>query len=126
MTRSEHDAAVRGFLDAAAGGDLSVLVNALDREVVLVSDGGGYVTAALRPVLGADKVGRLLVGILARLPEANRLAPITVNGELGIGVFEGRRLSTAVSFTLDDGRITRLDLVRSPLKLPGRDATHEA
>lgn len=115
----EHDAAVRRFIAAAAGGDLGALVNALDPDVVLVSDGGGHVTAALRPVLGADKVGRLLAGLLAGLPEGLRIAPITLNGELGVGVFDGEQLSTAVAITLDGDRITRLDLVRSPLKLPG-------
>lgn len=120
VSRHEHDAAVRGFIAAAAGGDLGVLLQALDPEVVLTSDGGGHVSAALRPVLGAEKVGRLLVGVLTRLSPDQRVEPIRLNGELGVGIFDRDRLSTAVAFTFDGDRIVRLDLIRSPYKLPGR------
>lgn len=54
---------------------------------------------------------------------AEQISLDDVNGELAIGVFDGAQLSTAVSVTLDDDRVSRIDLVRSPLKLPSGAAT---
>jgi RNA polymerase sigma-70 factor (ECF subfamily) len=119
VSRGQHDAAVRSFISAAAGGDLSALIEALDPDVVLTSDGGGEVTAALRPVLGADKVGRLLVGLLNQLPPCAEIEPVVLNGELGIGIVDDTGLSSVVAFTFDGGLITRIDMIRSPRKLPG-------
>ena len=67
---AEHAAAVTRFLEAAIGGDLAALVGALDPDVVLTSDGGGQVSAARRPVHGADRVARLLLGLIGRIPPA--------------------------------------------------------
>ena len=112
VSRDQHDAAVRSFVAAAAGGDLSPLIAALDPDVVLTSGGGGEVTAALRPVLGADKVGRLLVGLLDQPPSCATFEAVAVNGELGIGVVDDTGLSSVVAFTFDGGRITRIDMIR--------------
>ena len=50
------------FLAACAGGDVEALLAALAPDVVLISDGGGKAKAARRPITGADKVARFLVG----------------------------------------------------------------
>jgi RNA polymerase sigma-70 factor (ECF subfamily) len=114
----EHHAAVTTFLRAAAGGDLSALLAALDPDVVLTSDGGGEVSAALRPVHGADRVGRLLLGVTAKIQPTERVQIITVNGSPGLGLFDRGNLTAVVSFTMSDGLITRVDFVRAPGKLP--------
>lgn len=41
-----------------------------------------------------------------------------LNRELGIGVVDDTGLSSVVAFTFDGARITRIDMVRSPRKLP--------
>ena len=51
------------FFAAVAGGDMEALLAALAPDVVLISDGGGKANAARRPITGADKVARFLVGI---------------------------------------------------------------
>jgi hypothetical protein len=60
---AEHDAAVTAFLRAAAGGNLSALLTALDPDMVLTSDGGGQVPAARRRVHGANRVARFVLGV---------------------------------------------------------------
>lgn len=57
---------VAAFQHAATTGDVAALVRLLHPAVTLRSDGGGRVRAALNPVLGADKVARFVVGVLAR------------------------------------------------------------
>jgi RNA polymerase sigma-70 factor (ECF subfamily) len=56
VAAAAHAAAVHRFLNAAAGGDIQTLVSALDPEVTLVSDGGGEVWAARRPIVGRSRL----------------------------------------------------------------------
>ena len=58
-------------------------------DVVLRSDGGGVVTAALHPVRGADKVARFVTGLLAKVDRyfpgvTFRFEEATVNGAPGV------------------------------------------
>lgn len=122
VSRAEHNRAVHRFLEAASGGDLSPLLRALDPNVVLTSDGGGLVNAALRPITGSAKVERFLLGILTnRLDADDTIRPITINGDLGVGAFNAQKITTAVSFTFEGDRIVRVDIVRSPDKLPAAE-----
>src|SRR6185437_3195522 len=66
-----HAEAVRAFLTAAAGGDLAELVAVLDPAVVLTSDGGGVVRAALNQIHGRDKAARFILGVLQRRPDVS-------------------------------------------------------
>ncbi|KXO99626.1 RNA polymerase sigma-70 factor [Tsukamurella pseudospumae] len=70
------------FLVAAATGDVQGLMDVLAPEVVFLGDGGGVVSAARRPVHGADRVARLVTGLLRKG---------TTMGEMGMrfGVFNG-------------------------------------
>jgi RNA polymerase sigma-70 factor (ECF subfamily) len=84
--------------------------------VVLRSDGGGLVSGvARRPVIGAENVARLLLGVAAKYPAL----PWTrrVNGATGL-VFEGPDgIAGVMAFTVDDGRVTEIDFVVNPEKL---------
>ena len=118
VTPDEHDAAVAAFAAAVAGGDLNALLQALDPAVVLTSDGGGAVSAARRPITGADKVSRFLFGIAGNVSEGQRLELVSVNGATGLALYTGERVDIVVSFTVRDGRIVRVDFVLAPDKLP--------
>ncbi|MDT9592862.1 RNA polymerase sigma factor SigJ [Nocardioides zeae] len=118
VARSEHDAVVGAFALAATAGDLDALVRVLDPDVVLTGDGGGVVSSARRPVHGADRVGRFLVGTLGRQASGATVLPVEVNGRLGFALVEGGAVTTVASLTVADGRILRVDLVRNPAKLP--------
>ncbi|MEH3154332.1 MAG: RNA polymerase sigma factor SigJ [Gordonia paraffinivorans] len=118
VTPAQHDSAVRGFLSAALEGDMDACLSALDPDVVLTSDGGGQVSAARRPIVGADKVARFLFGILATRVAADELTPISVNGRLAVAAVRDGRVDSVITLTLDGDRITRVDVVRAPDKLP--------
>ena len=51
------------FLAAAVSGDVESLLAAMAPGVVLIADGGGRLTAARRPIVGADKVARFLAAV---------------------------------------------------------------
>ena len=115
---AEHRRVVEAFAAAATSGDLAALIRVLDPDVVLVSDGGGLVTSARKPVLGADRVARFLLGILAKEQPGDLIDRIVVNGAPGFAAYHQGKLATIVSVTVAAGRVTRLDLVRAPGKLP--------
>ncbi|GII05412.1 RNA polymerase sigma factor SigJ [Planobispora takensis] len=117
VDREHHRQVVERFLAAAAGGRLSALVAVLDSDAVLTSDGGGEVNAARRPVHGAERVARFLLGLVSRAGPGQVLTPITVNGALGVAVYDGGEVDTVISFTVTGGLIRRIDFVRAPGKL---------
>jgi RNA polymerase sigma-70 factor, ECF subfamily len=118
VTATEHDAAVAAFLAASAGGDLAGLLHVLDPEVVLTSDGGGVVSAARHPVLGADRVSRFILGIADNVQEGQHLETVPVNGSTGLALYDGDHIAIVISFTVQEAKITRLDFILAPNKLP--------
>lgn len=116
-------AAVLAFRRAALDGDVGGLVAVLAPGVVLRSDGGGAVSAALRPVVGAEKVARLLVGLLELAEGPLEVTDVLVNGEPGMvvrAVARGRPETTVVVPRVDEGgRVVAVDIVRNPAKLRG-------
>jgi RNA polymerase sigma-70 factor, ECF subfamily len=113
----EHKKTVSAFLAAAAGGDLNGLVSLLDHDVVATSDGGGEVSAARRPVIGAEKVARFILGLISRYVPDRHAELVMVNGEVGLARYERGELDFVASFTTSGGRVTTLDIVRAPEKL---------
>jgi RNA polymerase sigma-70 factor (ECF subfamily) len=79
-----------------------------------------FAAAARRPVLGPDRVARFLLGVLAKAQPAGRMAEVLVNGYPGFALWHAGRLVTVVAVTVTAGRVSRVDMIRSPAKLPGR------
>jgi RNA polymerase sigma-70 factor (ECF subfamily) len=115
-SRAQHDAVARAFASATMTGDFDALVALLDPDVVLRSDGGGKVTAARRPVEGAERVARFLLGLPRLRPDAE-LVPVETGDGLGFLATIGGRTDTVVSIIVAGDRITDLHLVRNPDKL---------
>jgi RNA polymerase sigma-70 factor (ECF subfamily) len=117
VSRSEQQQVVDRFLAAVTQGDLQGLIEVLAPDVVLVADGGGVVQAVVNPVVGAKKVANLLRPF-SRLAAGASLVPALFNGTVGAritGTVDG--YDTAISFVVEDGRITRIYAVRNPAKL---------
>jgi hypothetical protein len=105
------------FLAAVRNGDLQALLDVLAPDVVVVADGGGVVQAAPRPIVGADRVAAFLVAA-ARSDDFVATA-VWLNGSPAGRIDIGGALDTAVSVTVEDGRITHIYAVRNPHKLAG-------
>ncbi|KRB72768.1 siderophore-interacting protein [Nocardioides sp. Root190] len=118
VDRSAHDAVLGRFLAAAAGGDLAALLATLDPDVVLTSDGGGVVSSARRPVLGADRAARFLVGLVAKYVGGDvEIDLVEVNGASAIGIREAGALTSLVVLTVVGEQVARVDILRAPGKL---------
>jgi RNA polymerase sigma-70 factor (TIGR02957 family) len=117
VSRAEQQEVVERFLAAVTQGDLQGLLDVLAPDVVLVADGGGVVQAVVNPVLGAKRVANLLRPFNRLAPEA-QILPMLLNGAVGariVGTDDG--YDTAISFVIEEGRISRIYAVRNPAKL---------
>jgi len=112
----EQREVVEAFLAATENGDIASLLELLDPEVTFRADGGGLVNAARKVFTGAERVAHIITA-LARNPRARfRAFPVLINGAPGL-LLEMRDSPSVVSFTVDQGRITEIDVVRNPEKL---------
>ncbi|MFI7242781.1 RNA polymerase sigma-70 factor [Streptomyces qinglanensis] len=110
-------AAVESLRRALETRDPQGLLDVLAPDVVLVSDGGGVKRAALRPVVGAEKVARFYLGGSRRVEAALTTEPTTVNGNPALAVRLDGELDGVMAIRVDDTRITGLYFVRNPEKL---------
>jgi RNA polymerase sigma-70 factor, ECF subfamily len=115
-TYAEQRELVTAFAAACTEGDLERLAALLDPDVIWRGDGGGKVTSG-RGAQGAAQVARALVLLNRRPPRRTGMA--TVNGAPGLVVVDADGVLSVVSFTVDAGRITAIDVIRNPDKLDG-------
>jgi RNA polymerase sigma-70 factor (ECF subfamily) len=117
VSAAETRDALEAFQRAAETGDLQSLLDILAPDVVFLGDGGGVVQAVLAPVVGADKVARLLAIGLDRIAGAASLQPTQVNGFPALIIRFDGAIDTVIAVRIDDGLITGLYAVRNPEKL---------
>jgi RNA polymerase sigma factor (sigma-70 family) len=99
---------VRAFRKAWESGDIDALIGVLDPGATVTADGGGTVTAALRPVEGAEVIARFYAGIVGIARE------VTIQPGL-VADLDG--VMTVFAFGIEGGRIKDIWAVRNPEKL---------
>jgi RNA polymerase sigma-70 factor (ECF subfamily) len=116
-SRQAHADLTRRLLTATSGGDLDRLQSMLCEDAVVLTDGGGRVRAALRPVIGRTGVARFLLGISPRGPAAMEVALVEVNGTSGLIAIDAGRLTSVGLVEADGERARRIYVVVNPDKL---------
>ncbi len=124
VDRQQQREVTQRFLAAAAGGDLDQLLATLAPDVTLITDGGGKVKAALRPITGAAKVARFLMAISSRPYMGVEISDMAIeeaeiNGTPGTLITAGGSAIAALTAVVSGGRITAIQLVANPDKLRG-------
>jgi RNA polymerase sigma-70 factor (ECF subfamily) len=117
VSRLEQQAVVERFLAALRTGRLQELMEVMAPDVVLFADGGGLAAAALAPVRGAALVARVL---FRASQSAFASTTVWLNGAPA-GRIEVAGEPAALSLVVEDGRVTRVYLVRNPRKLTRLD-----
>ena len=116
--RAAHQHLLAAFMTACATGDLAALERLLAADVVVLTDGGGIVTAARKPIVGAARAARMLTKLAAKGTAS--LVPVLafVNGQLSLlGRTADGTITNCISLDVVDGRIAAVYLVRNPAKL---------
>ncbi len=105
------------FLRAARTGDVEALMELMAPEVVHISDGGGRVSAARRPITGRTEVARYVAGIAGKSAAGVRVAVTRYNALPAVEVSAGTGLDYVLLFEIEDAAIRALYAVRNPEKL---------
>jgi RNA polymerase sigma-70 factor, ECF subfamily len=105
------------FLAAAASGDVDALIGMLAPDVKWIADGGGKVSAARKPVVGATKVARAIVGLVRRGLVDMRIELVTANSAPAVLVYSGDQVDIVIAVDVVDGKIANFYAIRNPEKL---------
>jgi RNA polymerase sigma-70 factor, ECF subfamily len=107
------------FMAAAASGDVQAVLAMLAPDVVFTSDSNGKASAARRPVVGADKVARFIVGLVSRGVQVPgvRAEMGMCNAAPAVLLYNDDRLEGVFSVEVVDGKITNFYAMRNPDKL---------
>lgn len=111
---------VRRFLVSAKSGDLQGLMDLLAPDVVQVSDGGGKVTAARRPVNGAATVAPFCIGVARKAPPL-RAEFGRFNAMPAVVCWHGETAYQVLLFDIAHGAIQGIYAIRNPDKLANID-----
>jgi RNA polymerase sigma-70 factor (ECF subfamily) len=120
VSRRESEAIVRRFRHACVTGDVEELMGVLQADATLVVDGGGKAASATRPVLGADRIAKFMLGYASKVhwSEAD-FQLVTINGAPGLLARHPVSGDGTYSFDIAGDRIHAIYVVRNPDKLRG-------
>lgn len=109
------------FMTASLSGDVDRLRDLLAADAVMYSDGGGVVTAARKPVYGADKVARFMVGVQRKSawPSDPVFTRVLVNGDPGIRMDSSSEgFLGIVAVQVAEGAIEAVRIFSNPDRFP--------
>jgi RNA polymerase sigma-70 factor (ECF subfamily) len=104
------------FFVAASTGDVQTLMKMLAPDATWITDSGGKVVAALRPVVGAAKVAAMIAGLVRKGPPDTRVEMATCNSAPAVLIDSGDHLDLITVDIVED-KITTIYAIRNPDKL---------
>jgi len=107
------------FLSALNNDDPAALAQLLADDVVFTSDGGGKAPAATVPVIGRERVTKLLFGLknTQGWRDVVRMELVTINGQPGMVTYTAAGIADAAALEIVDGKIAAMYVIRNPDKL---------
>jgi len=117
VSPAETRAVLQAFQRAVETGELQSLLDILAPDVVAMGDGGGVKQAVLRPIVGAERVARLLAAGLDMVGAELSLEPVQVNGCPALIMRRNGEIDSVVAVRVEGGLVTGLYSVRNPEKL---------
>ncbi|MGE2816603.1 RNA polymerase sigma-70 factor [Mycobacterium heidelbergense] len=108
------------FLATAANGDVEALIEMLAPDATWMADSGGKVSAARRPVVGAERVARAIAGLMRKMSKlwaAVRIEMVTCNSAPAVLVYQDEHLEMVITLEIAGDKITNFYVMRNPDKL---------
>jgi len=121
VSEEERERLATAFLTAAASGDVDQIRDLLAADAVMYSDGGGVVVAARKPIYGADKIARFMVGVQRKssYPDDLAFTPVLVNGDPGVRMDSASQgFISILSIEISDGVIQGVRIFSNPDRFP--------
>ena len=118
VSESAKETLLQRFLAATEARDEQAVLALFAPDATWTADGGGKAAAALRPIVGADRIARLVMGLYERFLANGRTLEIgTINGEVGVCLRDGDHLIATMSIATDGEQILAVYAVVNPDKL---------
>ncbi|KZE68986.1 RNA polymerase subunit sigma [Fictibacillus phosphorivorans] len=105
------------FVTAVVSGNVNKLLKLLAIDATLLSDGGGKTKATMVPILGAERISRFYMGIMAKTTEEFSYHFTTVNGDPGIVLYISNQVFGVLSLHIENELIQTIYWVVNPDKL---------
>lgn len=105
------------YLNVIRNGDTVQLEKLLTEDITVISDGGGKVTAFMKPVAGKKPVMALLFGIHKKFYSGVQIEQKWINHQPALFYYEGGRLVNCQVFSSRDGHVDHIFFIRNPDKL---------
>jgi RNA polymerase sigma-70 factor, ECF subfamily len=121
VSEEERERLATAFLAAAVLGDVKEIRVLLAADAIMYTDGGGVVTAARKPIYGADKIARFMVGVQRKshFPEDPVYTPVLVNGDPGVRMDSASEgFLSIIAVEVAEGAIQGLRFFNNPERFP--------
>jgi RNA polymerase sigma-70 factor (ECF subfamily) len=105
------------YMHVIHAGDMQGLERLLTDEITVISDGGGKVTAFMKPVKGRESVVALLMGITKKFYHHIRLEQKWINHQPALFYYDDDKLVNCQVFSITNGHIDKIYFMRNPDKL---------
>ncbi|PZG00576.1 RNA polymerase subunit sigma-24 [Nonomuraea aridisoli] len=115
-SKAERERVLLAFRAAYEAGDLAGLVQLLHPDAVYVTDGGGKISAARKPILGGERIAEVMVRV-GRQWRPDRIDLAEVGGELALVFHREGTVYSVDTLQITDGLITGYRRVMNPDKL---------
>jgi RNA polymerase sigma-70 factor, ECF subfamily len=121
VSEEERERLAEAFLVASVSGDVEAIRNLLAADAVMYSDGGGVVTAARKPIYGADKIARFMVGVQRKdaFPDDPVFTRVLVNGDPGVCMDSSEHgFLSIIAVEVAEGAIQGIRFFTNPERFP--------
>jgi RNA polymerase sigma-70 factor, ECF subfamily len=121
VSAEEQQRLAAAFLAAANSGDVEAIRELLAADAIMYTDGGGVVTAARKPIYGADKIARFMVGVQRKdaFPEDPVYTLVRVNGDPGVRMDSAADgFLSIVAVEVADGAVQTIRFFNNPERFP--------
>lgn len=105
------------FLATAASGDVESLMAMLAPDATWMADSGGKVSAARKPVIGAERVARAIAGLMRKAGADLHVEMVTCNSAPAVLMYLGAQLEGVITLEIAGDKITNFYVMRNPDKL---------
>ena len=124
VAESVKAALLRQFTDAVNARDQQTLLALFAPEAIWTADGGGRPGAGTRPIVGAEKIVKLVLALRERLQSgSSTMELVEVNGETGLCVRTDGVITAVLSIVSDGERIHEVYAVVNPDKLASQQSS---
>lgn len=112
-----HSELMQAFLTSVLSGDTEAIKSVLAEDVVMLTDGGGRRSAALRPITGRNQVAHLIHFLGGKRAGVRAARMISLNGSIAYWFVDGEGDPVTVQIETDGREICAIYTVRNPEKL---------